>query len=311
MEGKSIEDSKKKRRADKEAARGRPRGANDTTARTAANPSQKIRIPYKDANGQALILEVDASAITATTSASISTPSPFAGIASIRSDVMTGATNSLSTSTDLLELEGWMATYDIKDLPEARLPSIPITPDDFAFSTIAQGSIGFRMIDTIPFKIDSGASASISPIREDFVSYQPITPHGVRGLGGVVVKAIGIGNIIIHQPYNRTLILHNALHIPDAGVRLISISSLWRYSQQKVRFDGPTCSITADDMVMAMGTLHLKTGLYDLDVPTSNELSTGAYTVTASPTLETWHRRLGHTNYQCIQNMARMSMVSV
>ena len=308
MEGKSIEDSKKKRRADKEAMRGRSKGSNDTATKSTTNPSQKIRIPYKDANGQALILEVDASAITATPT-STSTPSPFAGIASIHSDIMPGVADSLISSTDSLELEGWMATYDIKDLPEARLPSVPITSGDFAFSTMIQATVGFRMIDTIPFKIDSGASAPISPIREDFVSYRPITPHGVRGLGGMVVKAIGIGNIIIHQPHNCTFILRNALHIPDAGVRLISISSLWRYSQQKVRFDGPTCSITSDNLVVATGTLNPKSGLYDLDIPTSSEMSAEAYAVTASPTLETWHRRLGHTNYQCIQNMARMSMV--
>jgi len=143
MEGKSIEDSKKKRRADKEAMRGRSKGSNDTVARSAANPSQKIRIPYKDANGQALILEVDASAITAT-SMTTSTPSPFAGIASINSDVISGVGNSLTSSTESLELEGWMATYDIKDLPEARLPSVPITPGDFAFSTMNQTSVGHQ-----------------------------------------------------------------------------------------------------------------------------------------------------------------------
>jgi len=60
---------------------------------------------------------------------------------------------------------------------------------------------------------------------------------------------------------------------------------------------------------MATGTLNIKTGLYDLDIPSASEISAEAYAVTAPPTLETWHRRLGHTNYQCIQNMARMNMV--
>ena len=49
-----------------------------------------------------------------------------------------------------------------------------------------------------------------------------------------MVQAIGIGNIVIHQAPNRTLTLYNALHIPDAGVWLISISALWQYSQHKM-----------------------------------------------------------------------------
>ena len=62
------------------------------------------------------------------------------------------------------------------------------------------------MLDVIPFKLDSGASAPISPVREDFVNYRLIPPHGVKGLGGVVVKAIGIGNIVIHLPGKKHLI---------------------------------------------------------------------------------------------------------
>ena len=120
-----------------------------------------------------------------------------------------------------------MATYDIKDLPEAKLPLIPITPDDFAFSAVTQSSVGFKMIDTIPFKIDLGASVPISPVKEDFVNYHAVTPHGVKGLGGIVVEAVSIGNIVIHLPQNRTLTLCNALHIPKAGVHLISILALW------------------------------------------------------------------------------------
>ena len=193
MEGKLLEDMQKKRRLDKEAVRAKSETGT-------SNSSQKIWIPYKDANSQALILEVNASAITATPLPNLSSNS-FAGIASIHTDDITGieSIHNSSTLTESLELEGWMATYDIKDLPETTLPSVPITPNDFALSAVAQSSVGFEMIDTIPFKIDSGASAPISPMRGNFVNYQAITPHGVKGLGGVVVKAVGVRNIIIHQ----------------------------------------------------------------------------------------------------------------
>ena len=132
------------------------------------------------------------------------------------------------------------------------------------------------------------------------------TPHDVKGLGGIVVQAIGIGNIVIHQTSNHTLILYNALHIPNVGVQLISVSALWRYSQQKVCFNGSTCNIVLNDNIIATGTLNNRTSLYDLDIPNVGD---SAYTITVPPTIETWHHRLGHTNYQCIQNMARKGMV--
>ena len=67
MAGKTINDSRRKWRLDREMARAK--------SRTGTSTSQKIRISYKDANGQALILEVDAAAITATPSL-IPNPTP-------------------------------------------------------------------------------------------------------------------------------------------------------------------------------------------------------------------------------------------
>ncbi|KAF8908519.1 hypothetical protein CPB84DRAFT_1744153 [Gymnopilus junonius] len=268
--GKMIEELKMQHRLDREASK--------MKSKTLATSSQKVCIPYKDANGQALILKVDVNIFQA---APVSNPTPFVGIASTLIEPY---------SMETLEMEGWMATYDMWDLPKINLPSVPITSEDFALSASTQASIGFQMIDTMLFKIYSGASAPISPIQ----------------LGGIVVKAIGIGNIVIHQAPGCTLILYNALHIPDASVHLVSISALWHYSQQKVNFDGPTYNVTFDGKVVGTSTLNAKTGLYDLDVPPINA---SAYAVTAPTMLETWHHCLGHTNYQCIQHMARNGMV--
>ena len=115
MEGKSLEDTWKKRRLNKEAVRGKTKAGD-------SGVSQKIQILYKDANGQALILEVDASAVTATLLPNPS-PSLFAGIASIGADAITdiASIGGSSMSMESLELEGWMATYDIKDLPKMAL----------------------------------------------------------------------------------------------------------------------------------------------------------------------------------------------
>ena len=73
-------------------------------------------------------------------------------------------------STETLELEGWMATYDVKDLPGTTIPSMPITSEDFVLFVCTQASTGFKMITSMPFKFDSGASAPISLIHKDFIN---------------------------------------------------------------------------------------------------------------------------------------------
>ena len=73
MAGKTIEESKTQCQLDKEASRLKSKTPG------APSTSQKVRIPYKDANGQALIFEVDANIFQALP---VSTSTPFSGIAS-------------------------------------------------------------------------------------------------------------------------------------------------------------------------------------------------------------------------------------
>ncbi|KAF8888954.1 hypothetical protein CPB84DRAFT_1849511 [Gymnopilus junonius] len=225
MEGKTIEELKRKRKMDREAQRKTKGMAMASASANSGSSTSRIRIPYKDSNGQVLILELDPSAITATL-APTGQSSTFAGLASL-------CTDDLAYSTEALELGGWMVTYDVMDLPETHLSAIPVNPKDFAFTMVLQAYVGFRKLDVIPFKMDSGASMAISPVWDDFVNYRPILPHGVHGLGGVIVNAVGIGNIVIHLSKNWSLILHNALHIPKATVCLISISALWHYAGKR------------------------------------------------------------------------------
>lgn len=99
-----------------------------------------------------------------------------------------------------LEYEGWMATYNIRELPEAALPYIPITPGDFALSAMTQSSVGFNRINMIPFKFDSGASAPISPERGDFVNYRTMAPHSVKGLGVLLLTQLVLGTSLSINP---------------------------------------------------------------------------------------------------------------
>ena len=156
MAGKTIEESKAQRRLDKDTLKTKSK-----TLSTSSAPSQKIQIPYTDTNRQALVLEVNANVFQALPTP---TPTPFAGIAST-------PTPTEPYLTETIELEGWMATHDVRDLPDITIPSIPITSEDFVLSAYTQASVGFKLINSMPFKFDSGASATINPIHEDFVNY--------------------------------------------------------------------------------------------------------------------------------------------
>ncbi|KAF8803417.1 hypothetical protein BYT27DRAFT_7010188, partial [Phlegmacium glaucopus] len=53
-----------------------------------------------------------------------------------------------------------------------------------------------QSIHDSPFFLDSGASSGISPIKEDFLNLRPFT-RKVKGIGGSIIEAKGIGNIKI------------------------------------------------------------------------------------------------------------------
>ena len=125
--------------------------------------------------------------------------------------------------------------------------------------------------------------------------------------------ALGIGNVRIEIPDREPLILYNTLYVPKSGVRLISVSSLWRFSKFYAPFFGEIAQITDSKggSIVACASLIPHKGLYALNVLTPLALLAKHALITASaPTFETWHKRMGHANYQCLEHMARKGMVT-
>ena len=75
----------------------------------------------------------------------------------------------------------------------------------------------------LPFIIDTGATCHISPFLSDFTTFKSIPPHPIKGLGSTSLNAVGMGTIDICTTSSSTLSLANALYVPDASVRLISV----------------------------------------------------------------------------------------
>lgn len=82
----------------------------------------------------------------------------------------------------------------------------------------------------LPFFLDSGSSSHISCMKSDFVNLTQLTePCRVSGVGNASVYAIGIGTIELLLPEtNARLQLYNALYVPGANVRIVSVDQLDR-----------------------------------------------------------------------------------
>ena len=156
-----------------------------------------------------------------------------------------------------------------------------------------------------PYFLDSGATSHCSPDLNDFSDYRHISPRTIRGINGTSISATAIGTIKIRCGKGRCIVLHDALYIPDAKLRLISIGRLGDMGVTAT-FTASMCSIMRGSRMIAQGT-RAGTGLYHLDGVIKTEKLLLART---APDLDTWHKQLGHVNYESIIRMAEQGLAS-
>lgn len=197
--------------------------------------------------------------------------------------------------------------------------------DNFAASialTAMQAQIK-ASIDS-PFFVDTGANTHLSPVLSDFKTLRPIAPHPISGVGGTSIHAVGIGTIEIPTSSSHKFILHNALYAPTSKVRLISVLTLNRSSRGNVsHFGEDSFWVTnANGETILRGSVNQARRLYCLDpyhahmaektvghnAPSPNASTSALYT-SRVPDVDTWHRRLGHCNFNTVVDMARKQTV--
>jgi transposase InsO family protein len=159
-----------------------------------------------------------------------------------------------------------------------------------------------------PYYADTGTTCHLTPEREDFMTLRPITDRRIKGVNGSSINASGIGDVKLRVARGAYLVLKDVLFIPQATVRLISVGTLARDSNIVSHFGEDDCWFTnrSTGAVIARGTF-LSSRLYSLNLHSAQ--AEHALSITSSPGLETWHRRLGHPSYQILQEMARKGMV--
>ena len=87
--------------------------------------------------------------------------------------------------------------------------------------------------------IDSGASMHFTPDQSDFVMYQPLGDHKIPvSTATGVIHVVERGSIWIRwkdpQGVNQILSLHNVGHLPNSGVKLISMGALLNHGAKVI-----------------------------------------------------------------------------
>jgi len=153
---------------------------------------------------------------------------------------------------------------------------------------------------------DSGASNHMTYRRDVFDLFEeiddgifPITVGNneviyARGKGTVDVKSLSGGNVT----------LTDVLYVPKLGRNLLSLGAATKM-QVNVKFNKDTIEMSKDDRRLATG-YRLPNNLYEMDFV---RVGSSANISAQEATLQIWHERLGHVNYNSVRQLANGSAV--
>ena len=170
------------------------------------NPNPRVPITVKDINGCAFTVMVDSEP----SKPKHNTHPPFTRLTS---DLIP------TVLIEEVEYEGWVVVEE-KVTTTVDLTCNTSTPEEgtFTIKPLNQTQCSRASLINFPFIIDTGATVHSSLDKGDFLTLCPISPHPVKGVGGSSIIAIGVGNIRLHIAQGASIILCNALYIPNEMV---------------------------------------------------------------------------------------------
>lgn len=288
MAGKTLDEAKAAHLAHykaKREGRDKKKGSTKLTITPASGSAFTVE---GDSDTLATYLATHASKMPTTVS-----KSEFAGLVS---DTIPG---HLETAEGM-EIDAWIVLEEESVVGVDWKDYTPPTPTETTLSSAT------TMPDVYPFYLDSGMTVHISPDATDFTSLKPIPNKSIQGVGGSTVFATAIGQMKLQLANGSHLILDDALLVPKASVRLLSVSSMAMKNGIFTTFNNKNAMLFkgTTNKLIANGTLLPMKNLYSLNLCTES-----AFTVNSTPNIVTWHRRLGHVNYQTVIEMARTGMV--
>ena len=177
--------------------------------------------------------------------------------------------------------------------------------DEFAFAA----SDGYDDRNILKWIIDSGATQHMTPNRQAFLTYQPISNRKVFLGDNGMVEAIGMGCIVVEVMVKgvlRKIRIQDALHVPKLHANLLSVSKLVAQGL-RVQFNNQGCILVARSGEMIV-TAPKVGNLYQLEFKTVNGSSTAcvAQAAVVQDSMELWHKRLGHLNVKSVKALEGM-----
>jgi hypothetical protein len=146
--------------------------------------------------------------------------------------------------------------------------------------------------------IDSGASAHMTSCKDAMECYKSIPISGISIGDKTKLQIIGTGNVKMAIMVDGKMVkctIENVVHVPSLGYNLLSVGAM-ESKGMTASFGGGICSIFAASKIIAQRT---RIGnIYMLDVAADTGIS-----CTATISMETWHARLGYSNFRGIANM--------
>src|SRR5450631_1639278 len=145
--------------------------------------------------------------------------------------------------------------------------------DDFAF-VMRDGASNTPATRWI---VDSGASQHMTPHKQFFDTYEPISGRKVFMGDNGMVEAVGKGSILVETRVKgraRSIRMHDVLHVPDLHSNLLSVSKLISRGL-KVHFNSLGCVVRASNGEM-LAVASLESNLYQLDTNVLNGAETSS-----------------------------------
>ncbi|KAF3773350.1 Retrovirus-related Pol polyprotein from transposon TNT 1-94 [Nymphaea thermarum] len=208
-----------------------------------------------------------------------------------------GGNKSKLSSDQLKELQAYISRLSTTPAEDSTSEGAQLPQALVASSDQGNPSLG----DWI---VDSGATHHMTWDSKLFQEYQ--LSSGQQHMSMADESSIFVaekGSLSLLNKYR----LHNALHVPNIPVNLLSVSSITKELNCNLIFSADHCSL--QDLVMGkkIGIGSVIDGLYRLPVqvasalisPTSGQLSG----VEDRCTIMRWHERLGHLPFQLIKKL--------
>ena len=150
---------------------------------------------------------------------------------------------------------------------------------------------------------DTGASLHATPRRESFCTYRSgqfgVVRMGNKGISNIV----GIGDVKIKTNLGYELLLKDVRHVADLRLNLLSIGRLDDEGFES-RFGGGRWKLKRGSLVLA--SARKSNTLYKLAAQACSDEVNAAE---KDPSMELWHRRLGHMSEKGLQALSRRNVL--